>query len=94
MARTGDPDSATAQFFINTVDNRFLDFKDRSTRGWGYCVFGKVVAGMDVVSAIEGVSTAMLMGRRDVPAKVVLIKQVTVEALKAEPEKGPTGSSD
>ena len=53
MARTNDPHSATAQFFINTVDNDFLDFKAPSGQGWGYCVFGKVVDGMDVVDAIK-----------------------------------------
>ena len=57
MARTGDPHSATAQFFINTADNPSLDFRGKSVRGWGYCVFGRVVQGMDVVAAIEAVPT-------------------------------------
>lgn len=57
MARTNQPHSATNQFFINTADNAFLDHKDRSMRGWGYAVFGKVVSGMDVVDAIANVKT-------------------------------------
>src|SRR6185369_9336667 len=57
MARTSDPNSATAQFFINATDNTFLNFKSESPSGWGYAVFGKVVSGQDVVDAIEGVKT-------------------------------------
>ncbi|HET8816166.1 MAG TPA: peptidylprolyl isomerase, partial [Pseudidiomarina sp.] len=57
MARTQDPHSATAQFFINVANNEFLNFKNESVGGWGYCVFGEVVEGMDVVSAIEAVRT-------------------------------------
>jgi len=78
MARTGDPNSATAQFFINTVDNAPLDHKEKSLPGWGYCVFGKVVEGMDVVDAIEGVKTGSKTGRRNVPTTPVVIKQATV----------------
>ena len=75
MARTQVPDSATAQFFINTVDNDFLNFKDKSIQGWGYAVFGKVVEGMDVVDAIAKVKTGNRGGHQDVPVdSVVIIK--------------------
>ncbi len=73
MARTQVPDSATAQFFINTVDNDFLNFKDKSVQGWGYAVFGKVVEGMDVVDAIEKVKTANRSGHQNVPVDTVVI---------------------
>jgi peptidyl-prolyl cis-trans isomerase B (cyclophilin B) len=79
MARTQDPNSATAQFFINTMDNAFLDHKARNTQGWGYCVFGKVTEGMDVVDAIEKTPTKTLSGRKDVPATPVIINKVVVE---------------
>lgn len=76
MARTGDPHSATAQFFINTVDNGFLDYQAPNPRGWGYAVFGKVIAGMDVVDRIEALPTGSGGPfRSDVPRKTVLIKQ-------------------
>lgn len=78
MARTGDPHSATAQFFINTADNPGLDFKGKSVQGWGYCVFGRVVQGMEVVEAIEKVKTGRRAGRRDVPLEPVLIRRATV----------------
>jgi len=78
MARTGVPDSATSQFFINTVDNEFLD-KAKSRDGVGYCVFGRVIEGMDVVDKIKGVKTA----QDDKPVEDVLIKSVKkVEAKK------------
>jgi peptidyl-prolyl cis-trans isomerase B (cyclophilin B) len=73
MARTGDPHSATAQFFINVADNDFLDHKSKTSQGWGYCVFGKVVKGMQVVTAIENVPTLTKAGRKDVPREPVLI---------------------
>jgi peptidyl-prolyl cis-trans isomerase B (cyclophilin B) len=73
MARTQVPDSATAQFFINTVDNDFLDFKNKTVQGWGYTAFGKVVDGMDVVDAIAKVKTTSLGGHQDVPADSVVI---------------------
>ena len=76
MARTPDPHSATAQFFINAKDNAFLDHREKTPRGWGYCVFGKVVKGMDVVSAIEAVATGTRKGHRDVPVTPVIIKSV------------------
>ena len=75
MARTSLPDSATSQFFINTVDNASLDFRDPSPMGIGYCVFGRVVEGMAVVDAIQGVPTGMRAGMRDVPVEDVVIKQ-------------------
>jgi peptidyl-prolyl cis-trans isomerase B (cyclophilin B) len=75
MARTSAPHSASAQFFINTTNNSFLD-KDRSQDGWGYAVFGKVVAGTEVVDAIEKVRTGNRMGHGDVPVDDVLIQRV------------------
>jgi len=78
MARTNDPHSATAQFFINTVDNRPLDFKDATVRGWGYAVFGKVVEGMDVVDAIEKVATTTKPPFADVPVEPVVIRTATI----------------
>lgn len=73
MARTGVIDSATCQFFINTVDNHFLDHQDQSPRGFGYCAFGHVVDGMDVVDKIEKVSTTSKKGHDDVPVDAVTI---------------------
>jgi peptidyl-prolyl cis-trans isomerase B (cyclophilin B) len=72
MARTSDPNSATSQFFINVKDNGFLDFKDPSPQGIGYCVFGKVTEGMDVVTKIKDVPT----GQRDVPNTPVIIESI------------------
>jgi cyclophilin family peptidyl-prolyl cis-trans isomerase len=80
MARTPDPHSATSQFFINTVDNDFLNFRSKDTRGWGYAVFGRVVQGMDIVDAISGVKTGAFKGYRDVPLQPVVI--VTARRLK------------
>ncbi|HSM12657.1 MAG TPA: peptidylprolyl isomerase [Thermoanaerobaculia bacterium] len=73
MARTNDPHSATAQFFVNTVDNRALDHRSKDVRGWGYAVFGKVVEGMDVVDAIAKVRTTTRPPFADVPAETVTI---------------------
>lgn len=73
MARTSAPHSATAQFFINTVDNGFLDFKSESPQGWGYAVFGRVVKGTEVVDAIEQVRTGNRGGHADVPLDAVTI---------------------
>jgi len=73
MARTQVPDSATAQFFINTADNDFLDFKSRTVQGWGYAVFGLVVEGMEVVEAISRVKTGNRAGHQDVPFDPVVI---------------------
>ena len=78
MARTPDPQSASSQFFINVADNNFLDFKDRTPQGWGYCVFGKVVEGMDVVDAIKDVPTGRRGTYQDVPIKPVVIEKVVV----------------
>ena len=78
MARTSDPHSATAQFFINTVDNSFLDFKAEDAQGWGYAVFGRVVDGIDVVDAIEKVTTGRKGMHDDVPVENVLITRATV----------------
>ena len=75
MARTGDPHSATAQFFINTVDNDFLDFRAENAQGWGYAVFGRVVAGTEVVDAIEGVRTGRKGFHDDVPLEDVRIER-------------------
>ena len=79
MARTNDPHSATSQFFINTVDNSYLDHKSKSAKGWGYCVFGKVIEGMDVVEAIENVPKTNKAGHRDVPVDAVVIQRVMIE---------------
>ncbi len=73
MARTSEPHSATAQFFINVADNDFLDYKAPSPNGWGYCVFGKVVAGQDVVDTIEGVPTGNAGFHQNVPKDDVLL---------------------
>lgn len=78
MARTSDPHSATAQFFINVVDNDFLDFKSESGSGWGYCVFGEVTEGMDVVDKIKAVSTNSQRGHENVPVETVVIESVEV----------------
>lgn len=79
MARTNDPHSATAQFFINVADNKFLDHSSKTANGWGYCVFGKVVDGMDVVNKIKQVETGFSRGYQDVPADDVIIEKVVVE---------------
>jgi peptidyl-prolyl cis-trans isomerase B (cyclophilin B) len=79
MARTNDPHSATAQFFINTADNHFLNHTDKSPRGWGYAVFGKVTSGLDVVRQIEGSTTGQRDGMGDVPLEDVVIQKVEVE---------------
>jgi peptidyl-prolyl cis-trans isomerase B (cyclophilin B) len=78
MARTSAPHSATAQFFINTTDNDFLNFRSESPQGWGYAVFGRVVSGQDVVDAIEGVKTGRAGMHADVPVEDVVIQKVTV----------------
>jgi len=78
MARTSDPHSATAQFFINVKDNAFLNHTAPSGQGWGYCVFGKVVEGMDVVDKIKGVKTGSKGFHQDVPADDVVIQKAEV----------------
>lgn len=79
MARTPDPHSASAQFFINVADNDFLNFRAPTPDGWGYCVFGKVVEGMDVVDKIKGVATGNKGYHQDVPVKDVVIESVEVD---------------
>jgi peptidyl-prolyl cis-trans isomerase B (cyclophilin B) len=81
MARTNDPHSASSQFFINVVDNPFLDFKSESGNGWGYCVFGEVVEGMDVVDKIKAVATTNRAGHQNVPVDNVIIEKVVVETV-------------
>ncbi|MDJ0987214.1 MAG: peptidylprolyl isomerase [Desulfobacterales bacterium] len=77
MARTPNPHSATAQFFINTKNNDFLNYKGKTSQGWGYAVFGQVVEGMDVVDRISKVQTVTRGRFRDVPAEPIVIKQAT-----------------
>lgn len=79
MARTSDPHSATAQFFINVVDNDFLNFTSESPNGWGYCVFGKVTDGMDVVEKIKKLPTTNRAGHQNVPVDNVVIEKVILE---------------
>jgi cyclophilin family peptidyl-prolyl cis-trans isomerase len=81
MARTSDPNSATAQFFINVADNKFLNFREATPQGYGYTVFGKVIAGMDVINKIAGAPTsAGGPFQKDVPIEHVLIKSATLVA--------------
>jgi peptidyl-prolyl cis-trans isomerase B (cyclophilin B) len=82
MARTMDPHSATAQFFINVNDNDFLNHRDKSPQGWGYAVFGKVVDGMDTVNKIRKCRTGSAMGHQDVP-----LEDVVIEAARVIPEQ-------
>ena len=78
MARTQDPHSASAQFFINVSNNEFLNFKSETTQGWGYAVFGKVTEGMDVVNKIKGVPTTRVSFYQDVPREPVTILSAKV----------------
>lgn len=78
MARTSDPHSATAQFFFNVVNNTFLDFRTASADGYGYCVFGKVVEGHDVVDEIKAVATGNRGFHQDVPTEDVVIKKAEI----------------
>lgn len=79
MARTAVPDSATGQFFINVKNNDFLNHTAPTSSGWGYCVFGKVVAGMDVVDKIKAVKTTSKGGHADVPVEPVIIEKAIVQ---------------
>ncbi len=79
MARTNDPDSATAQFFINVKDNDFLDFKSPTPQGFGYCVFARVIEGMDVIDEIKGVETATKNGHGDVPLENIVIDEIVCD---------------
>ena len=78
MARTSDPHSATAQFFINVKDNSFLDHRSKDPQGWGYAVFGKVIRGQDVVDQIAAVKTGSRGYYEDVPMQPVIIKRATI----------------
>jgi len=78
MARTSDPHSASAQFFINVADNSFLDYKSATAQGWGYCVFGRVVAGTEVVDKIKAVKTGNKGMHQDVPLADVIIERAEV----------------
>ena len=78
MARTPDPHSASSQFFINVADNAFLDFRAENAQGYGYCVFGKVVEGQDVIDRIRKVRTGMRAGHQDVPVENVIIERAEV----------------
>ena len=79
MARTMEPHSASSQFFINVNNNTFLDFRSESLYGWGYCVFGAVIVGMDIVNKIKGVSTGSYGMHQDVPLEDVVITGTTIE---------------
>jgi len=79
MARTPDPHSASAQFFINLADNDFLNFRAETPDGWGYCVFGRVTEGMDVVDKIKGLETGNKGYHQDVPVEDVVIESVEVD---------------
>tara|TARA_B100001778_G_C18475985_1_gene578032 strand:+ start:105 stop:638 length:534 start_codon:yes stop_codon:yes gene_type:complete len=79
MARTNDPHSASAQFFINLKDNEFLDFKSETVQGWGYCVFGKVLEGIEIVDKIAQVSTGSYGPHQDVPNDPIIIKEIVIE---------------
>lgn len=78
MARTSIPDSASSQFFINVNDNDFLNHTAPTASGWGYCVFGKVTEGMDIVDKIKGVSTTTRAGHQDVPEEQVIIEKASL----------------
>ncbi|SFU38459.1 peptidylprolyl isomerase [Nitrosospira multiformis] len=78
MARTSDPHSATGQFFINVKDNDFLNYKSPTAQGYGYCVFGKVVEGMDVVDKIKKVKTGTRSGHQDVPVENVILEKAEI----------------
>jgi peptidyl-prolyl cis-trans isomerase B (cyclophilin B) len=86
LARTKNPHSATAQFFINLNDNDFLNYTSSTPEGWGYCVFGRVIEGMDVVETISGVPTASRYGFASVPSSDILIESVT--PLKQQRQRG------
>lgn len=79
MARTPDPHSASSQFFINVSDNAFLNHRNKTPDGWGYCVFGRVVGGMEVVDKIKGVETGSRGFHQDVPVEDVIIEKVEVD---------------
>jgi len=78
MARTSDPHSASAQFFINVADNAFLNHKSKTSQGWGYAVFGRITEGMDIVNRIKQCKTGYVAGHQDVPIDEVIINSTTV----------------
>jgi len=78
MARTMDPHSASSQFFVNVKDNEFLNHTGKNAQGWGYCVFGKVVEGMDIINRIKAVKTTSRMGHQDVPVDDVIIEKAVM----------------
>jgi len=80
MARTSAPHSATAQFFINTADNDFLNFSEPTQQGWGYAVFGKVISGMEIIDAMEKVPTGRVGMSDDVPLEDVLLEKAVLKA--------------
>ncbi|MCX7727334.1 MAG: peptidylprolyl isomerase [Chitinispirillaceae bacterium] len=88
MARTSEPHSATSQFFINTVDNYGLDFKNETMAGWGYCVFGRVIKGMEVVDSIENVPTTTKEMMQDVPVTPIIITKAKVITSKKGSSEG------
>ncbi len=94
MARTGDPNSATAQFFINVKDNAFLNFRSKDVQGWGYCVFGKVVSGMPVVTAMENEPTANSGMFQDVPVTPIVITKASLIAAPSSKPKAEPASAD
>jgi peptidyl-prolyl cis-trans isomerase B (cyclophilin B) len=87
MARTSDPHSATSQFFINVSNNTFLNHKDKSSQGWGYAVFGRVIDGMDVVNKIKQCRTTSKSGHQDVPVDEVIITATVVTLPETDSEK-------
>ncbi|MBN1981352.1 MAG: peptidylprolyl isomerase [Chitinivibrionales bacterium] len=94
MARETAPHTATSQFYINTVDNNSLNFKDSTSQnGWGYCVFGKVTEGMDVVDAISKVKTTTKSGNENVPVTTITITKVSLETTLTLPEVKKSAAS-
>jgi peptidyl-prolyl cis-trans isomerase B (cyclophilin B) len=78
MARTGDPHSASSQFFINYKDNGFLNYRSKTAQGWGYAVFAKVIKGMDIVDAMEKVATGSKNGHQDVPQENIILTNAEI----------------
>ncbi|MDA8782283.1 peptidylprolyl isomerase [Porticoccaceae bacterium] len=84
MARTGDPHSASSQFFVNVADNSFLNHSGKNMQGWGYAVFGKVVDGMEVIESIKGVATGNFAGHGDVPTEAIEITETVISDAYAD----------
>lgn len=87
MARTSDPHSATSQFFINVSNNTFLNHKNKTAQGWGYAVFGKISAGMEVVNKMKQCRTTSKSGHQDVPVDEIIITATTVNMPEPAPEQ-------